>query len=121
MLNNCVIDQPAKYGKIHIENSPNTVVNNTQISVPNDIFSGIHIMNSDVELNNVTLSATLIEAKQISQVAVEAINSAVNINGGHYKTETAQETSEAFRLNNSTLNVKMQPFLSVEKPVVVYH
>ncbi|WP_288065370.1 autotransporter outer membrane beta-barrel domain-containing protein, partial [Rodentibacter caecimuris] len=106
MLNNCVIDQPAKYGKIHIENSPNTVVNNTQISVPNDIFSGIHIMNSDVELNNVTLSATLIEAKQISQVAVEAINSAVNINGGHYKTETAQETSEAFRLNNSTLNVK---------------
>ncbi|MCQ9123811.1 autotransporter outer membrane beta-barrel domain-containing protein [Rodentibacter caecimuris] len=106
MLNNCVIDQPAKYGKIHIENSPNTVVNNTQISVPNDIFSGIHIMNSDVELNNVTLSATLIEAKQISQVAVEAINSAVNINGGHYKTETTQETSEAFRLNNSTLNVK---------------
>ncbi|QIA77290.1 autotransporter outer membrane beta-barrel domain-containing protein [Rodentibacter caecimuris] len=106
MLNNCVIDQPAKYGKIHIENSPNTVVNNTQISVPNDIFSGIHIMNSNVELNNVTLSATLIEAKQISQVAVEAINSAVNINGGHYKTETTQETSEAFRLNNSTLNVK---------------
>ncbi|OOF61614.1 hypothetical protein BKL51_10490 [Rodentibacter sp. Ppn85] len=110
-LNSCVIDQsdpnnPYQSTKIQIKDSKNTTINFSQVYASSDTFSGIRIENSDVALNNVTLSASNTNNTLGNQIGIEATNATININGGRYKTETDQNTSEAFRLNNSTLNIK---------------
>ncbi|OOF51520.1 hypothetical protein BKK54_02630 [Rodentibacter genomosp. 1] len=105
-LNGCVINQQDLNrwrGKLEITDSPNTTITNVQVSISSGKPSGIRIGNSDVTLNNVTLSANLNDL----QNALHSVNSTVNINGGSYKTEVDHgKISETFVLNNSTVNVK---------------
>ncbi|OOF83257.1 hypothetical protein BKG92_03715 [Rodentibacter ratti] len=108
-LNSCTINQPTDpfyQPKIHIKDSQNTTINDSNVSVSNKEFTGIRIENSSTILNNTTLSASSLNPQQGSQVAVDITDSTVNINGGNYKTESDQNTNEAFRINNSTLTVK---------------
>lgn len=108
-LNSCTINQPIDpfyQPKIHIKDSQNTTINDSNVSVSNKEFTGIRIENSSAILNNTTLSASSLTPQQGSQVAVDITDSTVNINGGSYKTVSDQNTNEAFRINNSTLTVK---------------
>ncbi|WP_143531063.1 autotransporter outer membrane beta-barrel domain-containing protein [Rodentibacter ratti] len=108
-LNSCTINQPIDpfyQPKIHIKDSQNTTINDSNVSVSNKEFTGIRIENSSAILNNTTLSASSLSPQQGSQVAVDITDSTVNINGGNYKTVSDQNTNEAFRINNSTLTVK---------------
>lgn len=109
-LNNCVMDKqdPSRWGgKLKIEDSQNTTINNSHIDISNKEYSGITITNSDVILNNVTLSANNLRDQSGSQTSVYSTNATININGGNYKVETDhRNTSDAFYLNNSTLSVK---------------